>query len=215
MGAVAPNGLGLDAYWDGLRHGRSGVRTIDRFDVSHLPTQIAGLVDGIEASDLLPTKEIKHLPRAVVMAIAAADEALRSAGIDAEALSLDDRRRFGSVIGTGGAGIAFTEQQFREFYHGNRKAVSLYSVPSSTPGGFSSELSMRYGLRGPSHVLSTGCTSSTDAIGHVLDGDAAAIELLAESRVVSLQGGLELRVPGSHQVGINRIEPQFRARLDQ
>ena len=166
MGAVAPNGLGLDAYWDGLRHGRSGVRTIDRFDVSHLPTQIAGLVDGIEASDLLPTKEIKHLPRAVVMAIAAADEALRSAGIDAEALSLDDRRRFGSVIGTGGAGIAFTEQQFREFYHGNRKAVSLYSVPSSTPGGFSSELSMRYGLRGPSHVLSTGCTSSTDAIGH-------------------------------------------------
>jgi len=63
-------------------------------------------------------------------------------------------------------GWEFTERQFREYYFGNPKSVSLYTIPSSTPGSISSELSMRFDLRGPSHVISTGCTSSTDALGH-------------------------------------------------
>jgi 3-oxoacyl-[acyl-carrier-protein] synthase II len=117
---------------------------------------------------VLSGREIKHVPRVTQLALAAADEALEDAGLDARSLHLDARRRFGVVVGSGGAGLEFAERQFRQYYLGDPKAVSLYTIPSSTPGSISSELSMRYAIRGPSHVLSTGCTSSTDALFHGL-----------------------------------------------
>ena len=83
-------------------------------------------------------------------------------------LTLDERRDFGVVLGSGGAGLEFTDPAVPRVLPGRPKSVSLYTIPSSTPGAISSELSMRFELRGPSHVLSTGCTSSTDALGHAL-----------------------------------------------
>ena len=68
------------------------------------------------------------------------------------------------MLGTGGGGLAFTERQFGHWFSGNEKKGSIYTIPSSTHGGLSSELSMRFSLHGLSHVISTGCTSSTDAI---------------------------------------------------
>jgi 3-oxoacyl-[acyl-carrier-protein] synthase II len=100
------------------------------------------------------------------LALAAAEEALEDADLRVEGLTLGQRRDVAAVVGSGGAGLEFTERQFREYYFGDPKAVSLYTIPSSTPGSLSSELSMRFDLRGPSHVISTGCTSSTDAMGH-------------------------------------------------
>lgn len=171
LGAVAPNGIGREAFWHATREGRSGVRRIEPFDPQGFPTQIAGQVLGFHPEDHLPTRDLKHVPRVATLALAASEEALADGGLTADALaalSPDERRAFGVVLGSGGAGLAFTESQFREYYMGNPKAVSLYVIPSSTPGTMSSELSMRFGLRGPSHVLSTGCTSSTDALGHAM-----------------------------------------------
>jgi 3-oxoacyl-[acyl-carrier-protein] synthase II len=93
---------------------------------------------------------------------------LQDASIDTGGLELPARRAFAVVLGSGGGGLEFTERQFREHFLGDPKTVSLYAIPSSTPGSISSELSIRFGLRGPSHVISTGCTSSTDALGHAL-----------------------------------------------
>ncbi len=166
IGAVSPNGIGRENFWSATATGRSGVRRIETFDVSDLPTKIAGQVVDFEPSDHLPPRELKHVTRAVPLALAAAGEALVDADLTADGLDLDERRRFGVVLGTGGAGLEFTERQFREYYLGNPKSVSLYAIPSSTPGTLSSELSMKFNLRGPSHVVSTGCTSSTDALGH-------------------------------------------------
>ncbi len=168
MGAVSPNGVGREEFWRATREVRSGVKRIDRFEIEGIPTQIAGQVDGFDPADHLPRRDLKHVSRAVPMAVAAAAEALRDAGISCEQLSLDERRNFAVVLGSGGAGMEFMEHQFREYYLGNPKSVSVYTIPSSTPGSLSSELSMRFGLRGPSHVLTTGCTSSTDALGHAL-----------------------------------------------
>lgn len=168
LGAVSPNGIGRENFWSATRQGKSGVRRIDGFDTSKLSTQIAGEVAEFQPENFVEPRELKHLPRAVPMSLAAAAEALRHADIDAGALTLDERRRFGVVLGSGAVGMAFLEQQVRTYYTENEKAVSLYTVPSSTPGSMSSELSMRFDLRGPSHVVSTGCTSSTDALGHAL-----------------------------------------------
>lgn len=168
LGAVSPNGIGVAAFWKATREGRSGVRRIASFDPQGLSTQIAGEVVGLDPESLLPAHELRHVPRSVMLAIAAADEAMADAGLVPTALEPEQRADFGVALGSGGVGLEFAERMFRTYYVERSRAVSLYTIPSATPGSMSSELSMRYGLRGPSHVISTGCTSSTDALGHAL-----------------------------------------------
>jgi 3-oxoacyl-[acyl-carrier-protein] synthase II len=168
LGVVAPNGIGRETFWQATREGRSGVRRIEGFDVDKLSTRIAGQILDFDPERHLPHRDLRHVPRAAALAMAASDEALRDAALDPESLPLEERRAFAVVVGSGGGALEFSERQFREYYLGDSRAVSLYTIPSSTPGSLSSELSMRFSLRGPSHVLSTGYTSSTDAIGHAL-----------------------------------------------
>ena len=168
IGAVSPNGVGCPAFWAATRAGRSGVRRITQFDVDQLPTRIAGAVSDFDPASVMSANDLKHVSRIVPLAIAASLEAMADSGLPAAELPIEERRRFAVVIGSGGAGLEFIERQFRQYYLDDPKGVSLYTIPSSTPGSLSSELSMRFALRGPSHVISTGCTSSTDAIGHAM-----------------------------------------------
>jgi 3-oxoacyl-[acyl-carrier-protein] synthase II len=73
------------------------------------------------------------------------------------------------VIGSGGGAPDFTEEQYRRYFSDQLRRVSAYNVSSSTPGGLSSELSLSFDFRGPSHLISTGCTSSTDALGYAFN----------------------------------------------
>ena len=168
IGALSPNGSGREEFWTATRAGKSGVRRITEFDVEHLPTRIAGTVQGFDPASVMTSNDLKHVPRIVPLALGAAVEAMADAGLDTESMSLEERRRFAAVIGSGGAGLEFIEKQFRQYYLEDPKGVSLYTIPSATPGSLSSEISMKLSLRGPSHVISTGCTSSTDAIGHAM-----------------------------------------------
>jgi 3-oxoacyl-[acyl-carrier-protein] synthase II len=70
------------------------------------------------------------------------------------------------MVGSGGNSQEFSEEQYRLYYAGKQKQCSVYVIPTSTPGTLASEISMKFGFRGLSHVISTGCTSSTDAIGY-------------------------------------------------
>jgi 3-oxoacyl-[acyl-carrier-protein] synthase II len=79
---------------------------------------------------------------------------------------MEERRRFGVIVGSGGGSQEFTEEQYRLFFHEQYRSMSLFCVPTGVMGTFSSDLSIRFGLRGPSQVITTGCTSSTDAIGY-------------------------------------------------
>lgn len=166
MGYVTPIGIGRDAYWNALRSGKSGVSRIESFDVSDSPVKIAAQVREFDWESQLNPKDRKHVARTVPLALAAAREAMADAGIQPDDHSLTERREIGVVLGTGGGGLAFTEHQYRFWYIGPRHQASVYTIPSSTHGGLSSELSMVFGLRGLSHIVSTGCTSSTDAMSY-------------------------------------------------
>ena len=166
MGCVTPLGIGREAYWNELVAGKSVIRRIETFDPSSFPVQIAAEVPSFDWQAQLNPKDRKHVPRTVPLALAAAREALEDARLFPEDLSLDERRAFGVELGTGGGGLAFTEQQYEYWYVGPTNKASVYTIPSSTHGGLSSELSMAFGLRGLSHIVSTGCTSSTDAIAY-------------------------------------------------
>src|ERR1700682_1151301 len=166
MGTVSPNGVGNAAFSEGVLQGRSGVGRISRFDPAEIPVQIAGEVRDFDELAWVEKRERKHVSRVLPLALAAATEALATAGIDSASLPLEKKRRFGVILGSGGGSQEFTEEQYRLFFHQQYKEMSLFCVPTGVMGTLSSELSVRFGLRGPSHVVTTGCTSSTDGFGY-------------------------------------------------
>jgi 3-oxoacyl-[acyl-carrier-protein] synthase II len=166
IGAVSPNGQGREAFWKATREGCSGVRRITRFEPSGMIVQIAGEVSDFDEDAWVHPKDRPHVSRVVPLGVAAITEALLDAGIEPRTMNRDELRRVGVVTGSGGASQEWTEEQYRLYYEGKHKQCSVYVIPTSTPGTLSSEFSMRFGFRGLSHVVTTGCTSSTDAIGY-------------------------------------------------
>ena len=166
IGAVSPNGLCRESFWAAALQGKSGVRRIQRFDASDFSVQIAGEIAGFEPTCYISEKDAANVSRVVPLAIAAADEAIRDAGLDPPGMSLEERRRVAVLLGSGGGGHEFVEHQYSLYFSGNSRQCSVYTIPSATIGTLASEISMHFGFRGFSHLISTGCTSSTDAIGY-------------------------------------------------
>jgi 3-oxoacyl-[acyl-carrier-protein] synthase II len=197
MGCLTPIGNSREAFWQGLCNGESGVRHLEGFDVSDSPVKIAAQVRNFDWEAELNPKDRKHVPRTVPLALAAAREALSDANYATTDLTLDQRRAIGVVLGTGGGGLAFTEQQYAYWYVGPRHKASVYTIPASTHGGLSSELSMAFGLRGLSHIVSTGCTSSTDAIAY------AAQHIALGRQDMMLSGGVDAPIAPGILAGFN------------
>ena len=167
IGAVSPNGIGREPFWEATRNGVSGVRRITRFDPSGYQVQIAGQVpDEFDEKKYVEIKDRPHVSRAVPLAVASVEEAVADAGLDVKAMSRDELRGIGVLVGSGGGSQDFTEEQYRLYYAGLIKQCSVYTIPTGTIGTLASEVSMRFGFRGLSHIVSTGCTSSTDAMGY-------------------------------------------------
>ncbi len=165
IGALSPNGIGREKYFSALAEGRSGVRTITQFDASSLPCRIAGEVDFVPEEWVDP-KNLRHVSRVVPMVLAATSEALRDARLDPTALDLETRRGIGVMLGSGGGSVEFSERMYELWFNDHTRQASIYSIPSGTIGTIASEISMAFDFHGFSHLISTGCTSSTDAIGY-------------------------------------------------
>jgi 3-oxoacyl-[acyl-carrier-protein] synthase II len=167
IGAVSPNGIGRERFWEATRNGVSGVRRITRFDPAGYQVQVAGEVpDEFDEKQYVEVKDRPHVSRAVPLAAAAVKEALEDAALDVRGMTREDLRRIGVIVGSGGGSQDFTEEQYRLYYAGHQKQCSVYTIPTGTIGTLASEVSMRFGFRGLSHIVSTGCTSSTDALGY-------------------------------------------------
>ncbi|MDP9054451.1 MAG: beta-ketoacyl-[acyl-carrier-protein] synthase family protein [Acidobacteriota bacterium] len=166
IGAVSPNGIGRENFWQATKLGASGVRRIARFDPSGLQVQIAGEIPDFDESAQVEPKDRPHISRCVPLALAAAREAVADAGVEPGLMDREGLRQIGVMVGSGGGSQEFTERQYKLYYGGNEKQCSVYSIPTSTIGTLASEVSMRFGFRGLSHIVSTGCTSSTDAMGY-------------------------------------------------
>ena len=189
IGVVSPNGVGRETFARACREGRSGVSRL-RIDTTGLRSTAAAAAHDFDPTTVLDSVELRRVPRMVPMALYASREAMTQAGLlngtntarDPRAPGgpavglLNDPREIGVSLGTGGGGLAFVEEQYRTFF--TQGTGSIFSITAGTHGNLSSELSIALGLRGPSHVLSTGCTSSTDAIGYAM--------LLIRSGVVPL-----------------------------
>jgi len=176
IGVVSPNGIGKEAFCRAILVGKSGVKRISRFDPSPLPVHIAGEIPEFDELAWVDARERKHVSRVVPLAIAASTEAIRDSGLDPAAMSMEERREIGVILGTGGGAQEFSEEQYRLWHSGHVKQVSLFCIPSGTMGTIPSEISMRFGFRGYSHVVTAGCTSSTDAIGYAYQHIQAGVQ---------------------------------------
>ena len=176
MGVVSPNGIGKEAFCRAILAGKSGVKRISRFDPSALPVHIAGEIPEFDELAWVDARERKHVSRVVPLAVAASTEAIKDAGLDPAAMSMEEKREIGVILGTGGGAQEFSEEQYRLWHSGHVKQVSLFCIPSGTMGTIPSEISMRFGFRGYSHVVTAGCTSSTDAIGYAYQHIQAGVQ---------------------------------------
>ena len=185
IGCVSPIGIGREQFWQSLRQGRSGVGPITRFDASDLPVQIAAEVRNFDTDQFIAPKDRQHVSTAVAYAIAGAELTFEDAGLAPRDMNVDGRRQIGVILGSGGASLAFIERQYRYYFANEAKKASIYTIPTATPGSLPSEVSMAFGLRGFSHLVSTGCTSSTDALGY-------AAQMIALGRIdMVLAGGVD------------------------
>ncbi|HEX5244517.1 MAG TPA: beta-ketoacyl-[acyl-carrier-protein] synthase family protein [Tepidisphaeraceae bacterium] len=164
IGVVSPNGIGRENFCRALREGRSGISALSGIDMEGLRSSAAAQARDFDPATVMDAVDLRRVPRMVPMALAAAREAIEQADFHIDPQNIESQRKMGVSLGTGGGGLAFVEEQYRTFHRDG--SGSLFSITAGTHGNLSSELSIALHLRGPSHVLSTGCTSSTDAIGY-------------------------------------------------
>jgi 3-oxoacyl-[acyl-carrier-protein] synthase II len=196
--------VGRERFWEAISRGCSGTRAITAFDTAGFAARVAAPVDDVTIDDVPPLDgddiwdpeyraDPKRYSRAALIAVIAAREAWNDAGLrvgEADAAV---------VIGSGGGGIDVGERQYYDFFVERGRKVTPYAIPISIVGMMSSESSISLRVHGPSHVLSCGCTSSTDAIGY-----AAALLRSGDAEVV-LSGGADACVTPGMMYGFSRM----------
>jgi 3-oxoacyl-[acyl-carrier-protein] synthase II len=161
MGVVAPNGTGIDNFWDSLVHGRSGVRRITHFDASSYPCQVAAEVPNFEPTDYMDPKTAKRLARFAQFALAASKLAVVDSKIDLESI---DPYKTGVIIGTAVAGNSYSENQHLIFIEKGLKRLSPFAAVLSCGHSAPGIICVELGIKGPNTTISSGCNSGLDAI---------------------------------------------------
>jgi 3-oxoacyl-[acyl-carrier-protein] synthase II len=161
VGAVAPNGVGRDAYWEGLLKGRSGIRRISHFDASQFPCQIAGEVADFRPSQYLEPSEVKRLARVSQFAVAAAKMALEDAGIQ---VTPANTHRIGVCFGTSMGKPQVFEEDYSRYLERGVHGINPFTLIELASHGGSSHVSIALGAGGVCGTLSSGCTTGLDVI---------------------------------------------------
>lgn len=163
IGLLAPNGLGLEHYWEAVLQGRSGIGTLSRFDVSRYPVRLAGQIDGFDAAAHLPSRLLPQTDVSTRYALVAADWALADAKIEPGAFSDYEQ---GVVMSNASGGFEFTHREFRKLWSQGPGSVSVYESYAWFYAVNTGQISIRNRLRGPSSALVAEQAGGLDAIGH-------------------------------------------------
>jgi 3-oxoacyl-[acyl-carrier-protein] synthase II len=191
LGLVTPLGSGVEAVWRRLVEGRSGIRAIQSFDVSDLPSKIAGQVptgaaiDGLfDAEDYISVKDQRRMGIFIVYGLAAAIQAVENSGWMPE--TEEARCRSGVLIGSGIGGLPeISNGAITVNAEHKVRRLSPFFIPMSLINLVSGHVSIKYGFKGPNHAVVTACSTGAHAIG-----DAARMIMLDDADVM-VAGGTE------------------------
>jgi beta-ketoacyl-acyl-carrier-protein synthase II len=173
LGVVSPVGIGADASWEALISGRSGIADITAFDTTGYPIHIAGEVKGFDATQYMDAKDARRHDRNTHLAVAAAGEALRDAGLlDADG-KVDrgqaDPDRFGMVVGTGIGGIGMISDGILTLANRGIDRVSPFLLPHMIPDAASGMVAIQYGIRGHNLAVVSACATGGHAVGEAME----------------------------------------------
>ena len=163
MGVIAPNGIGIENFWDSLSHGRSGIKKITRFNASSYPVQIAGEVQDFDPLNYMTPKSARHMDRFAQFAVACTKMALEDSKLDLTHTNTD---RIGIALGSALGGFPLAEQQYAVFLEKGLKRVDPYLATRTFIGGSTSHVSIEIGIKGHSNTIGGACAVGVDSIGY-------------------------------------------------
>jgi len=167
LGIVCPVGIGVDAAWDALTAGRSGIGPITSFDTTDYSVHFAGCVNDFDPSDVLDVKEARRLSRFQQFAVVAAEEALADAGISD--VDPAEAERIGVIVGSGIGGLGLMEEQSRVLMERGPSRVSPFLVPGMIIDVAAGLISIRHGFKGINYAPVSACATGNHAIGEAFE----------------------------------------------
>jgi len=194
IGVVAPGGIGVKAFWDRLLSARSAIRRISLFDATNFRSRIAAECDFDPKREGLSPQEVRRMDRCVQFAAVAAREALADSGLKS---TPSEPHRTGVSIGSAVGCTMSLEDEYVVVSDGGHKwqVDPAYATPhlylSLIPSTLAAEVAWLAGAEGPSAVISNGCTSGLDAVGH-------AFQLIEE-------GSADVMITGASEAPISPI----------
>lgn len=156
-GSISPLGVSSKDLWNNLIHGKSGIRLIKSFDTENFNVKIAGEITDFDPLTFFEHKESRKLDRYTMFAMIAADQAIKSSGLDSS--------NVGVILGTGVGGMHTLEEEQTKLLKKGQRGVSPHFIPKMIPNIAGGQIAIKYGLHGPNFSLSTACSSASDAIG--------------------------------------------------
>jgi len=185
MGIVSPVGNDLTTAWDNIVNGRSGISSISRFDASALTSTIAGEVKGFDITEYMSAKEARQMDTFIHYGVAAGVQAWRDSGIE---VNESNAERIGVIVGSGIGGLPRIEETQTEYLERGPRRISPFFVPASLINLISGQLSIQFGMKGPSYAVVSACTTGLHCIG-----DAARLIEYGDADVM-VAGGAESTV---------------------
>ena len=197
IGALTPLGNSAPDTWRSMVDGVSGIAPITSFDASLFKTQFAGEVKDFDPTTIIDRKEARKMDRYAQFSVCVADEALKDSGLD---LEKEDRSRVGVIWGSGMGGLHTLEEEVSQFAAGDgTPRFNPFMIPKAIPSIAAGQISIRFGLGGPSFSVSTACSSSSHAVGSAFD------QIRLGHADVLLTGGADADVTCSGIGGFNSL----------
>jgi 3-oxoacyl-(acyl-carrier-protein) synthase len=165
LGLVSPVGIGVEESWSALVAGRSGIGPITLFDASTFPTRIAGEVKGFDPAKFMDRKEVRRNDRFIHFALAAAEMAVKDAGLD---MSKEDPNLVGCIVGAGMGGLGTIEEEHKVFNEKGVRKIGPFFIPSLIINLAPGQISLRYGMKGPNFSPVSACATGNHSIGDAM-----------------------------------------------
>jgi 3-oxoacyl-[acyl-carrier-protein] synthase II len=162
VGLVTALGTGTEETWKGLCEGRSGISMISRFDTTQFSTKIAAEVKNFDPLQWFDKKDVKKMDSFIHYAVAAAETAVKQAGLT---ITPELSERTGVFIGSGIGGFTIIEREHQAYLEGGPRKISPFFIPSSIINLAAGQVSIRLGARGPNSAPCTACSSGAHAVG--------------------------------------------------
>lgn len=188
MGALTPLGNSVDAFWQGLIAGRSGIDHMTLCDTTGYPCTVAGEVKGFDPAKYLDSKATRRMARFAQFAVAASAEAIGHARLD---LLKENSERCGVLLGNGNGGYPTIEENVRVLAEKGGMRMSPFHFPMTLPNIAASQVSLIYGLKGYSSTVTTACAAGTQGVG--------------EAAEVIRRGAADLMLAGGVEAGISQL----------